>query len=52
LHLDEVQCDPQYEAEERQIQRIYFKGKGKMKVVFSFNRMYEYNHAQSIKAKL
>ncbi len=43
LDLDEIECNPDYEENEKNVHRIYITGKGEMEVVLAFNRMYQYN---------
>eukprot|EP01084_Bolivina_argentea_P268536 456138_1 len=52
LDVGIIECNQEYENNVKNIHRIYFSGPGKMEVVLSYDRMYEYRKNNSIMSKL
>ena len=52
LDVEEVRCNPNHERDEKDIHRIYLQGKGKMNIVFTFDRLYESAMQQTLHSKL
>lgn len=52
LGTEEVECNPFNEKNGKEMHRIYLRGKGNMKIAFSFDRLYERVNDVTIQSKL
>lgn len=52
LDVEEVPCDPDNERNGNEMHRIYLRGKGKMNIAFSSDRLYESANNVGIRSKL